>query len=102
MEGKNFLFYQLYSIYGELLTVKQRESIEDYFGLDLSLGEIAEMRGVTRQAVKYALDSAEKALLDYEEKLGFYKKLNQIKDLNCSSLKKEGVKQAILKILEDR
>ena len=100
MEGKNFLYYQLFSIYGELLTNKQREAIEDYFELDLSLGEIAEMRGVSRQAVKYTIDTAEKSLSEYEEKLGFYKKISQIKNLTES----DGVllKEQTLKILEDR
>ena len=95
----NFLLYQLYSVYGELLTQNQRETIEDYFGLDLSLGEIAEMRGVSRQAIKYTLDNAEKALKEYENKLGFLKKLSQIKNLEC---KDSAFKQKVIKILEDR
>ncbi|MBR3863532.1 MAG: DNA-binding protein [Clostridia bacterium] len=95
----NFLLYQLFSVYGELLTQNQRETIEDYFGLDLSLGEIAEMRGVSRQAIKYTLDNAEKALKEYENKLGFLKKLSQIKNLECND---NSFKQSVIKILEDR
>ena len=95
----NFLLYQLYSVYGELLTENQRETIEDYFGLDLSLGEIAEMRGVSRQAIKYTLDNAEKALKEYENKLGFLKKISQVKELECSD---STFKSSVLKILEDR
>ena len=95
----NFLLYQLYSVYGELLTENQRETIEDYFGLDLSLGEIAEMRGVSRQAIKYTLDNAEKALKEYENKLGFLKKLTQVKNLECSD---KSFKEKVVKILEDR
>ena len=100
MEGKNFLYYRLYAVYGELLTAKQRETMEDYFGLDLSLGEIAEMRGVSRQAIKYALDSAEQTLLEYEQKLRFLQKIDSIARLDD----KDGasLKEKVLKILEDR
>ena len=95
----NFLLYELYSVYGELLTENQRETIEDYFGLDLSLGEIAEMRGISRQAIKYTLDNAEKALKEYENKLGFLKKLLQVKNLKCED---NSFKERVIKILEDR
>ena len=100
MEGKNFLYYRLYAGYGELLTAKQRETMEDYFGLDLSLGEIAEMRGVSRQAIKYALDSAEQTLLEYEQKLRFLQKIDSVARLDD----KDGasLKEKVLKILEDR
>ena len=100
MEGKNFLYYRLYADYGELLTAKQRETMEDYFGLDLSLGEIAEMRGVSRQAIKYALDSAEQTLLEYEQKLRFLQKIDSVARLDD----KDGasLKEKVLKILEDR
>ena len=46
MEGKERTLYRAYLLYGALLTDRQREMFEDYFGLDLSLGEIAELRGV--------------------------------------------------------
>lgn len=100
MEGKNFYYYRLYSIYGELLTEKQRETIEDYFGLDLSLGEIAEMRGVSRQAIKYTIDSAQQILSDYEEKLKFCDKISRISNLTETNGQK--LKEQTLKILEDR
>ncbi len=99
MEGKNFHYYRLYSIYGELLTEKQRETVEDYFGLDLSLGEIAEMRGVSRQAIKYTLDSAEQILSQYEAKLKFCEKIVKIE--GCEELDGRKLKKQILKILEE-
>ncbi len=99
MEGKNLHYYRLYSIYGELLTEKQRETMEDYFGLDLSLGEIAEMRGVSRQAIKYTLDTAESALMQYEEKLGFMQKASKIASLEWGS--NGNLKEQVLKILEE-
>ena len=100
MEGKNFLYYRLYAVYGELLTAKQRETMEDYFGLDLSLGEIAEMRGVSRQAIKYALDSTEQTLLEYEQKLRFLQKIDSVARLDDKD--EANLKEKVLKILEDR
>ena len=100
MEGKNFLYYRLYAIYGELLTEKQAQAIEDYFGLDLSLGEIAEMRGISRQAVKYTLDTTQQVLLNYENKLHFLEKIEKIGKINAES--GEDFKRQALKILEDR
>ena len=69
MEGKARSLYRSFVLYGQLLTEKQREMFEDYFGLDLSLGEIAELRGVSRQAVKDSLSHTEKQLIYYCEKL---------------------------------
>lgn len=41
----------LYDFYGELLTNHQKEIYEDFILNDLSLGEIAEERGISRQGV---------------------------------------------------
>jgi uncharacterized protein len=59
----------LYDFYGQLLTEKQREFWELYYHQDLSLGEIAEEFGVSRQAVFDLLKRTEKILIDYELKL---------------------------------
>jgi predicted DNA-binding protein YlxM (UPF0122 family) len=58
-----------YDFYGGLLTERQRRYWELYYGLDLSLGEIARQEGVSRQAVQYALKRAEEALMAFEERL---------------------------------
>lgn len=60
----------LYDFYGELLTKRQREVMELYHGENLSLAEIAEEFGISRQGVHDALRSARKALDGYEAKLG--------------------------------
>lgn len=77
METKSPSLYRAFAMYGALLTDKQREIFEDYFGLDLSLGEIAELRGVSRQAVKDSLSHAEKQLAVYEERLGFCSRIDE-------------------------
>ena len=66
----------LYDFYGSLLNENQSEVMELYHEDNLSLSEIAEQLGTTRQAVHYTLKKAEKALSGYEAKLGlveFYK-----------------------------
>jgi predicted DNA-binding protein YlxM (UPF0122 family) len=60
---------RLFDIYGPLLTDRQRELIELHYGQDLSLGEIADQDGISRQAVHDQLTRAEKALAGYEERL---------------------------------
>ena len=60
----------LYDFYGSLLNESQNEVMALYHEDNLSLSEIAEELGQTRQAVHYTLRKAEKALGSYEEKLG--------------------------------
>ena len=60
----------LYDFYGALLSASQNEVMELYHEDNLSLSEIAEELGTTRQAVHYTLKKAEKALAEYEDKLG--------------------------------
>lgn len=64
----------LLEIYGKLLTEKQCDLLDDYYNSDLSLSEIAENQGITRQAVRDNLKKGEKNLLEYEDKLGIMKK----------------------------
>ncbi len=60
----------LLDFYGNALTGRQREIAEMYFQEDLSLTEIAQITGITRQGVRDGLMKAEKALFDYEARLG--------------------------------
>lgn len=67
----------LRDFYGELLTPKQKEIFELYHDENLSLGEISEELGVSRQAVHDMLKNSEKALQKYEDKLGLVKRFDQ-------------------------
>ncbi|MDI6704642.1 MAG: YlxM family DNA-binding protein [Bacillota bacterium] len=60
----------LYDFYGKILTDKQRDIIDLYYMKDLSLGEISELQGISRQAVHDNLRRAEKQLRTLEESLG--------------------------------
>ena len=71
---KNVKISILLDIYGNLLTEKQYKLLDDYYKNDLSLSEIGENEGITRQAVRDNLKKGENKLLEYEEKLEFMKK----------------------------
>ena len=60
----------LFDYYSAFLTDKQKEIFELYYEEDLSLGEIAEKAGVSRQNVYDHLKRTEKLLKECEEKLG--------------------------------
>ena len=69
-------FLQLWDMYSPLLTATQKEITDLYFNYDLSLGEIAEQKGVSRQSVSDCLNKCRKQLEKYEEKLCFLKALD--------------------------
>ena len=60
----------LLDFYGEMLTQKQRDFLGYYYNDDLSLSEIAENEGITRQGVRDAIKRAETLLYEMESKLG--------------------------------
>jgi len=64
----------LFDYYGDFLTKKQRDIFEQYYLNDLSLGEIAENNGITRQGVYDNLRRAQRALQNFEKKLGLVNK----------------------------
>ena len=68
--AKNLEVTVLLDFYGEMLTEKQRSFLEYYYDDDLSLSEIAENEGITRQGVRDAIKRAEAQLFHMEEKLG--------------------------------
>ncbi|MBD5527985.1 MAG: YlxM family DNA-binding protein [Lachnospiraceae bacterium] len=64
----------LYDFYGELLTEHQRSVYEDAVCNDLSLGEIAQDRGISRQGVHDLIRRCDKILQEYESKLRLVEK----------------------------
>ena len=70
----------LLDFYGDMLTEKQREVIEYYYNDDLSLSEIAENEGITRQGVRDAIKRAESQLLEMESRLGFARRFRETRD----------------------
>ncbi len=70
----------LFDFYGKLLSKSQYQIIEFYYIHDLSLGEIAEELGISRQGVYDTLKRAENKLYEYEETLGLVKKFDFTKE----------------------
>lgn len=70
----------LYDFYGQLLSKRQQEVMALYHEENLSLSEIAEEFGISRQAVHDTLKKAEQSLGDYEAKLGLVKRLMKSKE----------------------
>ena len=68
----------LYDIYGELLDDKKKEYFESYYFDNLSLGEISENLGISRNAVHKQLKVVEEYLRFYEEKLELYSKRKEL------------------------
>ena len=67
----------LFDFYGQLLTKKQQEIMKMFYGEDLSLSEIAQEYGISRQAVYDLLKRTEKILEGYEDKLRLVDKFKQ-------------------------
>lgn len=76
---KELKFVMLLDCYGDLLTEHQRNIMELYYCEDLSLAEISSPLGITRQAVRCLIKRTEDILLNYEDKLGFVKRLTQMR-----------------------
>jgi len=77
LKSNTFHMSMLLDYYGELLTDKQRELFDLYYNEDLSLSEIAEHVGISRQGVRDAIMRGETILRDIEDKLGFVKKYSK-------------------------
>lgn len=71
---KNVKISMFLQIYGNLLTEKQQQFLNDYYNNDLSLSEIAENNNITRQAARDNIKKGEQKLFEFEEKLGVMKK----------------------------
>lgn len=78
--AKNMEISLLFDFYGDMLTEKQRDVVELYYNDDLSLAEIAENEGITRQGVRDSIKRAESQLLEMEERLGLARRFHTMKD----------------------
>lgn len=69
MAEKNLMISELLDIYGALLTEKQFKLTSLYYEQDLSLGEIAENEGISRQGARDVIKRSEAQLIEYENAL---------------------------------
>ena len=105
----------LCEIYGNLLTEKQHQILDDYYNIDLSISEIAENNQITRQAVKDMINKGKNKLIEYEEKLLFMDKIlkqekivreiiDELKECENKKLQKDKVDKIyakLYKLVED-
>lgn len=70
----------LLDFYGEVLTEKQREMLRQYYNDDLSLSEIGENFGITRQGARDAIKHGETTLKELEEKVGFAARYRRVQE----------------------
>jgi predicted DNA-binding protein YlxM (UPF0122 family) len=78
MGQRRELLCRLLDIYGMALSARCRDVLEYYYADDLSLAEISENMGITRQGVHDAIRRGEAELLDLEKALGFGKKTEKL------------------------
>ena len=93
---KDLIYSELYEVYKNLLTENQSEVFNLYYLCDLSLGEISEIKKISRQGVNDTLNKTRELLLDYEEKLGLLTIKRKV-----SILRAEVKDESLLKKLDD-
>lgn len=77
---KNIEVSLLFDFYGELLKPSGRQAVDLYYNEDLSLAEIADQNGITRQGVRDSIKRCEQQLFDFEKKLGLLKRFKELED----------------------
>lgn len=77
----------LLDFYGDVLTERRRDALDFYYNDDMSLSEIAEEMGISRQGVRDLIKKAEEELRFYEEKLGLAKKFENAQKHASRALK---------------
>ena len=78
MKNQTYRMTMLFDFYGELLTERQREFFDLYYNEDLSLSEIAENSGISRQGVRDVIVRAEAAMQEVEDKTGLIRRFHQM------------------------
>ncbi len=83
MKDKAFHMTMLFDFYGDLLTDRQKEFFDLYYNEDLSLAEIAENAGITRQGVRDVLVRSEAILNEMEEKTGIVARFLEMQKISA-------------------
>ena len=91
MFEKNLKLARLLDFYGDVLSERKQSVLSLYYNEDLSLAEIADEIGISRQGVRDLIKKAEEELVFLEEKLGLEKKFNSA----------SAQSDKVLKLLED-
>ncbi len=78
MKNQTYRMTMLFDFYGETLTDRQKEFFDLYYNEDLSLGEIAENCGISRQGVRDVIVRAEASMQGIEDKTGLIRRFMQM------------------------
>ncbi len=89
----------LFDFYGELLTDHQKRIYEEAVNEDLSLSELAEEYGISRQGIHDIIKRCDKTLLEYEDKLHLIEKFQKTHEL-ADEINKIAKENNYIKIIE--
>jgi uncharacterized protein len=79
LKNQTYRMTMLYDFYGELLTDRQKEFFDFYYNDDLSLSEIAENAGISRQGVRDVIVRAEGIMQEFEDKTGLVRRFEEMR-----------------------
>ena len=103
MKNQTYRMTMLYDFYGELLTERQKEFFDLYYNEDLSLAEIAENAGISRQGVRDVIVRAEAAMQEVEDKTGIIKRfLSRSAHVDAITAAAEEISTLTYRYYEDR
>ena len=97
---KDLNYSELYEEYKTLLTDNQQEVFKLYYLCDLSLGEISEIKGISRQGVSDTLSKTRDLLLNYENNLQLLDKKRKLLAL-ANTLSDDETKSKLIQIIGD-
>ena len=80
MKNQAFRMALLFDFYGDMLTDRQKEFFDLYYNEDLSLYEIAENYGITRQGVRDVIVRAEGIMQELEDKTGIIRRFQRMQE----------------------
>ncbi len=80
VKNQAYRMAMLFDFYGDMLTERQREFYDLYYNEDLSLSEIAENYGISRQGVRDVIVRAEATLTELEDKTGIIRRFHVMQD----------------------
>jgi len=98
MDDETLLMTMLFDFFGDLLTEKQYEYFDLYHNEDMSLSEIAEKAGISRQGVHDIVSRAEKSLMEIEKKTGVVQRWLNIR---AEIEQTERIARELLRVLGD-
>ena len=79
MKNQAYRMTMLFDFFGDMLTERQKEVYDLYYNEDLSLSEISENLGISRQGVRDLIVRSERSLTELEDKTGIIKRFEAMR-----------------------